>query len=97
MPDSVPDEAAALSEPLSCAINAQMLCGVKQGDKALFVGGGPLGALHAEVAKAFGAKDVMVVDLGEPRLSFLRKLKGVFAIDGATDDVAAIVKSRREG
>jgi len=97
VPDSVPDEAAALSEPLSCAINAQMLCGVKQGDKVLIVGGGPLGALHSEIAKAFGAQDVMVVELGEPRLSFLRRLKGVFAIDGATEDVAGIVKSRTGG
>ena len=97
LPDNVPDEAAALSEPLSCVINAQMLCGVKHGDKVLIVGGGPLGALHCEVAKAFGAQDVMVVGRGEPRLSLLRKLKGATVIDGATEDVAAIVKSRTGG
>ena len=46
VPDSVPDEAAALSEPLSCAINAQELAGLKAGDRVLIIGGGPLGALQ---------------------------------------------------
>jgi L-iditol 2-dehydrogenase len=97
VPDAVPDDAATLSEPLSCAINAQELAGVKAGDRALIVGGGPLGALHAEVAKALGAADVMVVQRSEPRLSLLRKLRDVRVIDGAAEDVAAIVKERTEG
>jgi L-iditol 2-dehydrogenase len=97
VPDSVPDEAAALSEPLSCAINAQELAGVKAGDTVLIIGGGPLGALHTEVAKAFGARDVMVVQRTEPRLSFLRRLQGVFVIDGAHEDVAAVVTEKTKG
>ena len=54
VPDSVPDDAAALSEPLSCAINAQTLAGVKPGDRILIVGGGPLGALRGEQSRARG-------------------------------------------
>ena len=61
VPDSVPDEAAALSEPFSCVINAQELAGVKAGARILIIGGGPLGALHALVAKAAGAQEVMIV------------------------------------
>lgn len=56
VPDQVSDEEAALSEPLSCAINAQELAGVKKNDTVLIIGGGPLGALHAELAKANGAR-----------------------------------------
>ena len=97
VPDAVPDDAATLSEPLSCAINAQELAGVKAGDRVLIVGGGPLGALHAEVAKALGAADVMIVQRSEPRLSLLRKLRDVRVIDGAAEDVAAVVKERTEG
>jgi L-iditol 2-dehydrogenase len=97
LPASVPDDAAALSEPLSCAINAQELAGVKPGDRVLIVGGGPLGALHAEVAKASGATDVMIVQRSEPRLSLLRKLRGVRVIDGAAEDVAAVVRERTGG
>jgi len=97
VPDAVPDDAATLSEPLSCAINAQALAGVKAGDRVLIVGGGPLGALHAEVAKGLGAADVMVVQRSEPRLSLLRKLRDVHVIDGAAEDVAAVIKERTEG
>lgn len=96
MPENVPDEAAALCEPLSCAINAQELAGVKAGDKVLVIGGGPLGALHAEVAKALGAEKVMITQRSEPRLSMLRKLKNVMVIDGK-EDVAQIVMAETDG
>ena len=90
VPDSVPDEAAALSEPLSCAINAQEIAGVKAGDAVLIVGGGPLGALHAELAKALGAKKVMIVERSESRLSILRRrLSAVLIIDGVHEDVVS--------
>jgi L-iditol 2-dehydrogenase len=97
VPAAVPDEAAALSEPLSCVINAQELAGVKPGDRVLILGGGPLGALHAEVAKALGAAEVMIVQRSEPRLSLLRRLPGVTVIDGAGEDVLAVVQSRTGG
>jgi len=97
VPDAVSDDAAALSEPLSCAINAQELVGVKAGDRVLIIGGGPLGALHAEVAKALAAADVMIVQRSEPRLSLLRKLRDVRVIDGAAEDVADVVRERTEG
>jgi L-iditol 2-dehydrogenase len=82
VPESVSDRAAALSEPLSCALNAQELSGVQAGDAVAVLGGGPLGALHAELAKALGAAQVMLVGHSEPRLSLLRRLKGVTVIDG---------------
>jgi L-iditol 2-dehydrogenase len=97
VPDNVPDQAAALSEPLSCAVNAQTLCGVKPGDKVLILGGGPLGALHSQLARAWGAEDVMVSEPAESRLCFLRKLEGVFALNAEPEEVSAIVKSRTAG
>jgi L-iditol 2-dehydrogenase len=97
VPDAVPDEAAALSEPLSCAINAQELAGVKAGDRVLILGGGPLGALHAEVAKALGAAEVLIVQRSEPRLSLLRLLQRITVIDGGREDVLAVVQARTGG
>jgi len=96
VPDSVSDESAALAEPLSCAINALEIAGIKSGDAVLVVGGGPLGALHAELAKAMGARKVMISQRSEPRLSLLKKLKDVIVIDGK-GDVAAKVKDETNG
>ena len=105
VPAAVPDEAAALSEPLSCVINAQELVGVpegprswgKAGDRVLILGGGPLGALHAEVAKALGAAQVMIVQRSEPRLSLLRRMQGVTVVDGANEDVLSVVQQKTGG
>jgi len=97
VPDGVSDQVAALSEPLSCAINAQELAGVKEGDRVVIIGGGPLGALHAELAKALGAADVMISQRSEPRLSLLRRLKDVVVIDGSQEDVASVVQERTAG
>ena len=97
VPDAVPDDAASLCEPLSCAINAQQLAGLTAGDRVLILGGGPLGALHAEIARACGAADVMIVQRSEPRLSLLRALAGVRVIDGAHEDPAAVVRERTDG
>jgi len=96
VPENVADEAAALSEPLSCCINAQALASVKADDKVVIVGGGPLGALHAQLAKAKGAAEVMIAQRSEPRLSLLRKLEGVTVIDG-NDDVPTTVRDHTEG
>jgi L-iditol 2-dehydrogenase len=97
VPDSVPDESAALSEPLSCAINAHQLAGLKAGDKVLILGSGPLGAIHAELAKAEGAAEVMIVGHSELRLALLRGLRNVLVIDGDHQDVAALVNERTNG
>ena len=97
VPSNVSDEGASLSEPLSCAVNAQEIAGVKAGDQVLIIGGGPLGALHAELAKALGAAGVMIVQRSEPRLSLLRKLKGITVIDGKNQDVGAVVKAHTGG
>jgi len=97
VPDQVPDEAAALSEPMSCAINAQQIAGVAQGDSVLVIGGGPLGVIHAELAKAFGARQVMISQRSEPRLSILRELEDVLVIDAVNEDVGEVVEQNTDG
>lgn len=97
VPDSVPDAAAALSEPLSCAINGQEIAGVKAGCSVLIIGGGPLGAIHAELAKALGARAVMIVELSEKRLALLGKLQGVVLINPGQEDVGALVTEHTGG
>lgn len=96
VPDTLADEAACLAEPISCAINSQEIAGVKKGDRVLVVGGGPLGAIEAEVAKANGASKVMIVQRSEPRLSLLRRLKDVIVIDGS-QDVLKRVQAETDG
>lgn len=97
VPDSLGDEAAALSEPLSCAINAQTLAGVGQGDVVLIIGGGPLGALHAGAAKAMGAKEVIIVERSELRITLLQKLKGVIVLRDEAVNIRKVLDEKTGG
>src|SRR4028118_1203865 len=45
VPDEVPPEAAALTEPLACALHAVDLSGIRPGEVALVLGAGRLGSL----------------------------------------------------
>ena len=97
VPDEVPTEQAALCEPLSCAINAQEIAGLRSGHRVVIIGGGPLGALHGQLALAAGAEKVMITQRSEPRLSMLRRMSGIIAINGANENVEQRVLAETDG
>lgn len=93
VPDSISDHAAALMEPLSVGIAAAQKGGIKVGDTVLIAGGGPIGVICAQVALAFGAADVVVVDIDAGRRDLASKY-GARVVDPATEsteDLAAHV------
>ncbi|WBU36995.1 NAD(P)-dependent alcohol dehydrogenase [Homoserinibacter sp. YIM 151385] len=67
LPDTISDHAGALLEPLSVGIAAAQKGGIKVGDRVLIAGGGPIGIIAAQVAKAFGAIEVVVSDINPAR------------------------------
>ncbi|MDD5708451.1 MAG: alcohol dehydrogenase catalytic domain-containing protein [Kiritimatiellae bacterium] len=97
VPPGLSDDAACLSEPLSCAINAQRLAGVRPGDAVVIVGGGALGALHAVLALATGAAKALVVQRSEPRVSMLRRLPGVQVTSAGGGELLDYVRRETAG
>ncbi|MGH8890217.1 MAG: zinc-dependent alcohol dehydrogenase [Acidothermaceae bacterium] len=81
-------EHAALVEPTAVAVHDVRRSGLSAGQRAIVVGGGPVGVLIALVAQTTGA-DVSVVELDATRRELVMKL-GLRAIDPA-DDVTALV------
>ena len=67
VPDSVSDDAAALCEPLSVGIAAVRKAGVDGGSRVLITGAGPIGIMVAQVARAYGAIDIVISDPDESR------------------------------
>ncbi|MDR1237964.1 MAG: alcohol dehydrogenase catalytic domain-containing protein, partial [Propionibacteriaceae bacterium] len=63
IPDSLSFEAAALCEPLSVGIWSNLKAGTKPGSRLLIAGGGPIGIIIAQTAKAFGADEVIISDI----------------------------------
>jgi L-iditol 2-dehydrogenase len=62
IPDSVSDDAAALLEPLSVCIWAAQKARIAVGSRVLVAGAGPIGIILTQVARAFGAAEVIVSD-----------------------------------
>lgn len=84
VPDSISDHAAALMEPLSVGIAAAQKGGIEVGNTVLIAGGGPIGILTGQVARAFGATDVVVADINAGRRA-LAAGYGLRVVDPAVD------------
>ncbi|MFD6697949.1 MULTISPECIES: NAD(P)-dependent alcohol dehydrogenase [unclassified Microbacterium] len=74
VPAEISDEAAALVEPLSVGVWACTRAEVKLGSRVLIAGAGPIGVIAAQAARAFGASEVIVSDIADDRLEFVRAL-----------------------
>jgi L-iditol 2-dehydrogenase len=67
----------SIIEPLSCCINGQEYLNIKKGDSVVVFGAGPIGCMHAELAKAYGAKHVVMIDVSDKRLDMARRFKSI--------------------
>jgi L-iditol 2-dehydrogenase len=68
IPDGTSFEEASVAEPLACVLNGQELAAVGEGDDVLIIGSGPIGCLHARLARSRGAGRVLLADLNPARL-----------------------------
>lgn len=91
VPDSLPNQAAALAEPLSCVINSQQIAGVDPGHTVVIIGAGPMGIMQAEAAKANGATRVIITQRSNPRLEMAKGFDVDAVIDAQNEDVVARV------
>jgi (R,R)-butanediol dehydrogenase / meso-butanediol dehydrogenase / diacetyl reductase len=89
LPPQMALEAAALAEPTAVAVHDVRRSGLRPGQRALVVGGGPIGLLIALVASAGGA-DVLVLEPSAERRALAESI-GLRTFDPIADDVAAAV------
>ena len=81
--DNTSFEEAALAEPFSCVYNAFELYGVNPGDSVVIIGAGPIGLMHAKLARMAGAGKVIINDLNADRLAECREIDPSFiTMDG---------------
>ncbi|KZV76907.1 GroES-like protein [Peniophora sp. CONT] len=73
LPDSCTFEQAALAEPLSVILHAARRAQLEAGQTVLVYGAGAIGLLACALAKARGARRVVVVDINQARLSFAQE------------------------
>ena len=95
LPEDVSLLAAALAEPTAVAVHDVRRAGLVAGEKALVVGGGPIGMLIALVVRA-GGNDVLILEVSAERRALAASL-GLEALDPANVDVGAFVEDWTEG
>ncbi len=78
IPDHVSYAAAALVEPLACVYNAWEKARIVPGDTVLIIGPGPIGLMHAKLAKCAGAGKVILNGLQPERLELAKKIDPSF-------------------
>lgn len=90
--DHVPFEDAVWTEVLSCVVNSVDNVKALPGETAIVIGGGPVGALHALLFLASGAR-VVVADVSQPRLDLLRSVGVQRTVNVRDEDLADVVRA----
>lgn len=85
VPESVDMELAALTEPLAVAVHDVRTSNLKVGETVLITGGGPIGLLIAIVARASGARKVVISEMKEFRCEFAAEM-GFDVVNPANPD-----------
>lgn len=89
IPDDLPFEVAAMTEPLAVALHGVNRMQVKAGDKAVVFGCGPIGLGMVLWLVDRGVTDVVALDLSPERLERAKALGARAVINSAKEDVRA--------
>jgi len=100
IPDELPFERAALTEPCCVGYNAVAVKShIRPGDTVVVLGPGPIGLLCAEMARLGGAGNLIVSGMTRDasRLESARALGVTHAIDGEETDLVDFVRGLGDG
>ena len=100
IPDELPFERAALTEPCCVGYNAVAVKShIRPGDTVVVLGPGPIGLLCAEMARLAGAGNLIVSGMTRDasRLESARALGVTHAIDGEETDLVDFIRGLSDG
>jgi threonine dehydrogenase-like Zn-dependent dehydrogenase len=81
VPAGMPDELAALTEPMAVGLHAVRRGEVKKGDVAIVIGCGPVGLAVISMLKASGVKTVVASDFSPGRRDLARRCGADVVVD----------------
>lgn len=96
VPDGMPAEVAAMTEPVACVVRAARKARVALGSAVVILGAGPIGNLHVQMMRLLGAAPIIAFDLSENRCAMAKAV----GADEAVSDLARlheVVLSRTDG
>ncbi len=97
LPEGLPFEHAAMTEPLSVAVHAVERVPIHLNDTAVVVGTGMIGLLVVQVLRAAGCGRILAVDIDSSRLELACRLGADEGFSPVRTDVVAEVLRRTDG
>ena len=91
LPESMTLDEAALIEPVSVAVHALSRAGNVEGLNVVVLGAGTIGNLVAQVARASGAKGVMITDISEYKLEKARACGLQYVVNPQKEDLGQAI------
>jgi len=93
VPDALPLDLAAITEPSACTLASLELCEVGAGVSMAILGAGPMGLMHLLLGRALGAGPIIVSEPVAERRALAARWGADIVLDPAVDDVRGAVMS----
>ncbi|MGI9011764.1 MAG: zinc-binding dehydrogenase [Nitrososphaeraceae archaeon] len=91
LPDSMSFEEGSMLEPLACCIRGWKKISFVKGDSVLIFGIGPIGILHAMLAKIYGASAIYCIDINQNKVEYCKKMNLGICINGKTSEIDSYI------
>ena len=88
IPDHVPDEIAAILDPLGNAVHTCLSFDLA-GEDVLITGAGPIGQMAAAICRHVGARHVVISDIDPDRLTTAAQMGATLAVDAGSESLRA--------
>lgn len=90
IPDDIPDEIAAIFDPLGNAVHTALSFDLV-GEDVLVTGAGPIGVMGALIAQKVGARKVVITDISPFRIALAQRLGVQHVVNAAERDLRDVM------
>jgi threonine dehydrogenase-like Zn-dependent dehydrogenase len=97
LPDDVPLQVAAITEPLSCAVRILDRAGMRPGHTVCVIGAGPIGLFTAAVAKHAGAGLLIVSEPRDVRRDLAQRMGADIVVNPREQNLTDVVMDHTHG
>ncbi len=94
---AVDHAAAALIEPLACVLRGQAALRIQPGELVVVMGAGPIGLMHARLARLRGAGRILISEPLPERLAQAKQFGADRLINPAQEDLSAVITEESHG
>jgi threonine 3-dehydrogenase len=90
IPDSIPDEIAAILDPLGNAVHTALSFDLV-GEDVLITGAGPIGLMAIAICRHVGARNIVITDVNDYRLDLARRMGATRAVRADRQTLRAVM------